>query len=66
MVLSNAIEAVKERYYKIVLSAYAPVIRCSVCGEEYVSTGKHDPGICRECRKKEHMYGGPLSNEKVG
>ena len=44
---------------------HAEKLRCSKCGKEYVSRGKYDPGICRECeaKKKAKLVGGPLDGE---
>lgn len=48
---------------------YAPaeMLVCSKCGKKYVSRGKHDIGICRECEAEEnaHCIGGPLDGEKA-
>lgn len=24
---------------------------CKICGKEYISRGKYDPGYCRECER---------------
>lgn len=44
---------------------HAEKLTCSMCGRQYVSRGKFDPGICRECeaKKKAHLIGGPLDGE---
>lgn len=54
------------------ISVYAPaeMITCSVCGREYVSRGKYDIGICRDCERKMAMQnapcvGGPLDGQVI-
>lgn len=37
---------------------------CKKCGKEYKSTGKKDPGVCKECRMI--FNGGPLNGLEVG
>ena len=32
---------------------HAEKLKCSLCGNEYVSRGRWDSGICRECERKE-------------
>ena len=41
---------------------HAEKLKCSLCGSEYVSRGKWDQGICRECERKKNaqLVGGPL------
>lgn len=51
---------------QIVIYGPAEMLTCKICGREYVSRGKHDPGYCRGCEKdlQEHKYsGGPLDGE---
>ena len=52
---------------KIYAEDHAEKLRCSKCGKEYVSRGKYDPGICRDCeaKKKAHLIGGPLDGENA-
>ena len=50
---------------------HAEKLKCSLCGKEYVSRGKFDCGICRECERAETektamLIGGPYSGQKVG
>ena len=50
---------------------HAEKLKCSICGKEYVSRGKFDPGICRHCERAETektamLIGGPYSGQKVG
>ena len=50
---------------------HAEKLTCSICGKQYVSRGKWDPGICRECEKEEaqknsYLIGGPLDGQKAG
>lgn len=44
---------------------HAEKLTCSICGRKYVSRGKFDPGICRECEREKnaHLVGGPLDGE---
>ena len=44
---------------------HAEKLYCLKCGKQYISRGKHDPGICRDCEAKEkaHLIGGPLDGE---
>lgn len=44
---------------------HAEKLTCSICGKQYISRGKWDPGVCRDCERKEteknaHLIGGPL------
>lgn len=50
----------------VVIYGQAETLVCEHCGREYVSRGKHDPGICRECERdmQPHYYvGGPLDGQ---
>ena len=41
---------------------------CSVCGREYISRGKNDPGnLCRDCEAEKIavLIGGPFDGEKA-
>ena len=53
----------------IVITAadHAERLTCRKCGKQYVSRGKHDFGICRDCEAKETaiMIGGPLDGKKA-
>ena len=53
----------------IVITAadHAEKLICRLCGKEYVSSGKHDPGICRNCRREQDaiLVGGPLGGQKA-
>lgn len=49
---SNPINLVAENHCEILI--------CSKCGQEYYSSGKHDPGICKNCFAIENFIGGPL------
>lgn len=56
----------KQNCPKVVVYAPAEILTCKICGKEYVSRGKRDPGYCRECEEtmKEYKYsGGPLDGE---
>lgn len=51
--------------FKIILNPdHAETLICKKCGKEYKSTGKKDPGICKECRMI--FNGGPLDGMEVG
>lgn len=51
----------------IMAEDHAEKLFCRICGKKYVSRGKNDPGICRECaaREKATLVGGPLDGEKA-
>ena len=38
-----------EEHPHIIIHAPAEILTCSICGKEYVSRGKYDPGFCRQC-----------------
>lgn len=44
---------------------HAEKLICSICGRQYVSRGRFDPGICRECEREKnaHCIGGPCDGE---
>ena len=44
---------------------HAEHLTCSRCGKEYISRGKYDPGICRECEREKnaHCIGGVYDGE---
>lgn len=42
---------------------HAETLICKKCGKEYKSTGKKDPGVCKDCRMI--FNGGPLDGLKV-
>lgn len=44
---------------------HAEKLTCSLCGKQYVSRGRFDPGICRECEKEKnaHCVGGVCDGE---
>ena len=52
---------------KIYAEDHAEKLTCSMCGRQYVSRGKFDPGICRECeaKKKAKLIGGPCDGENA-
>lgn len=65
------IDRMKKAYQtaKIILFAedHAEKFKCSVCGREYVSRGKYDPGnLCRDCEAEKiaGIIGGPCEGEK--
>lgn len=50
---------------RIFLTAdHTETLVCKKCGKEYKSTGKKDPGICKECRMI--FNGGPLDGMEAG
>lgn len=46
---------------------HAEKLKCRKCGKQYVSRGKYDIGICRDCEAKQNAIciGGPLDGEKA-
>lgn len=44
----------------LVAENHCEILICSKCGQEYYSSGKHDPGICKSCLAIENFIGGPL------
>ena len=46
---------------------HAEKLYCTKCGKQYISRGKHDIGICRDCEAKQNAVciGGPLDGEKA-
>ena len=46
---------------------HAEKLKCSICGKTYVSRGKWDCGICRECEREKnaHCIGGACDGEKA-
>lgn len=57
----------KVRYWKPIVYAPAERLICSKCGKEYVSRGKHDIGICRDCEREQNAVciGGVYDGEKA-
>ena len=50
---------------------HAEKLTCSICGCQYISRGKYDPGICRDCERAETekaalLVGGPYDGQKAG
>ena len=66
-VINDMTEKMKHWHEPPKIYADAEKLRCSKCGKEYVSRGKYDPGICRDCeaKKKAHLIGGPLDGENA-
>lgn len=50
------------------VTVYAPAetMTCSVCGREYVSRGRYDPGICYECERNMAAQNAPLVGGPLG
>ena len=49
---------------------HAEHLTCRLCGKQYVSSGKHDPGFCRDCLREMDeenatLMGGPLDGHKA-
>lgn len=46
---------------------HAEKLICSICGKKYISRGKWDSGICRDCEKEKnaHCIGGVYDGEKA-
>lgn len=49
---------------------HAEKLTCRICGKTYVSSGKHDPGFCRDCLREMDeenamLVGGPLDGQKA-
>ena len=66
------IDRMKKAYQaaKIILFAedHAEKFTCSVCGKQYISRGKYDPGnLCRDCEAEKYanLIGGPFDSGKV-
>lgn len=49
----------------IMAEDHAEKLTCSICGKTYVSRGRWDNGICRECEKEKnaHCVGGVHDGE---
>ena len=47
---------------------YAPAetLTCKICGREYVSRGKFDPGYCRDCEARMREASAPLVGGPLG
>ena len=49
---------------------HADKLICRLCGKQYISTGKNDPGFCRQCLREMDeenamLIDGPLDGEKA-
>ena len=53
-----------EKLRILLIGDHAETLICKKCGKEYKSTGKKDPGVCKECRMI--FNGGPLNGLEVG
>lgn len=71
MINQNQLKELSDDFIRepIVITAedHAEKLICRLCGKKYISSGKHDPGICRDCRREEDatLIGGPLNGEKA-
>lgn len=49
---------------------HAEKLTCSLCGKQYISRGKYDPGICRDCEREKNakcvggMFDGEPAHDK--
>lgn len=70
--IMNKIKAWKPRKPLVIYAEdHADKLICSKCGNQYVSRGKFDCGICRDCESKltqqnASLIGGPFDGEKAG
>ena len=50
------------------IEVYAPAetLTCSMCGKQYVSRGRYDLGICRDCEHKMAKQNAPLVGGQLG
>ena len=49
---------------------HAEKLTCRICGKQYISSGKRDPGFCRDCLREMDeenatLMGGPLDGHKA-
>ena len=49
---------------------HADKLICRLCGKQYISSGKNDPGFCRQCLREMDeenamLIDGPLDGEKA-
>ena len=49
---------------------HADKLICRLCGKQYISSGKNDPGFCRQCLREMDeenamLIDGPLGGEKA-
>lgn len=46
---------------------HAEKLTCAKCGKRYISRGKNDPGICRDCEREQNAIciGGEHDGEKA-
>ena len=74
MIHQEELEALADDYIRppIVIMAedHAEKLICGICGKQYISSGKKDPGFCRDCLRKMDeenagLIGGPLDGEKA-
>ena len=54
----------------IMPAEHADKMVCRLCGKNYISSGKRDPGFCREClqemdEENAMLIGGPLDGQKA-
>ena len=50
----------------VIVFAPAETLTCRLCGAEYVSRGKNDPGYCRDCERRILSQNAPLVGGTLG
>ena len=67
MGIIDDLERKTREWQSVVITAedHAEKLTCSICGKRYVSRGRWDSGICRECEKEKnaHCIGGVYDGE---
>lgn len=74
MIRQDQLEEMADDYIRppivIMPAEHADKLTCRLCGKKYISSGKNDPGFCRECLREideenAMLVGGPLDGEKA-
>lgn len=74
MINQNQLEELSDDFIRepivIMPAEHADKLTCRLCGKKYISSGKNDPGFCRECLREMDeenamLVGGPLDGEKA-
>lgn len=74
MIRQDQLEEMADDYIRppivIMPAEHADKLICRLCGKKYISSGKNDPGFCRECLREMDeenamLVGGPLDGEKA-
>lgn len=50
--IHNITQKIRTWGQTIRVHAHTEMLKCRICGAEYFSRGKYDPGICRECERE--------------